>query len=599
MNRYDYLILAFYFLFMIGVGTLFRKFSSDISDYFRGGGSMLWWMCGASSIMGGLSVWSFTGAASKIYEAGIIILTVYLGGIIGGTIIFFFTCRRFRQMRVITSVEAIRRRYGGVNEQFYVWLQVPIGIVYGGLGLNSVGVFISSVFGTDLVTTVAVVGLIVIFVASAGGVWAVVAGDFVQMLIMLLVASVAAFLALQLPEIGGLSGLVQKLPAAHFDWANLSRPGVVGFWISAMLLQSLLMANDLSTGAARFMAVKDGVHARRAALMSLSIGFVLPALIIIPPLAAVVLYPDLHAHFPALKNPGEAAYVAVCIKTMPHGLLGLMVSGIFAVAMANMDTGLNRNAGVFVKNFYSRVLRPRASEKELLLASRGFTVVFGAIIIGVGILIAMFRNLNLFDFVIALGSLMGIPLIVPMVWGLFIRRTPSWACWSTALIGFAVAAVTKWWIGPGLWAWIMGWDPATLKPAQVVDINFATTVWLVALIGSAWYFFTMRFADRAPAAYKREVDSFFKDMKTPVDPVAENIVYDDARQYRVIGRLCLLYGGVMLLGTLIPNPLHGRLCFVFVGGMMLLLGGVLTAAARRHQAREAQAAAIPQPVENR
>jgi len=78
IGLYDYLVIIFYFAFMVGVGLVFRKFNKDISDYFRGGGTMVWWMTGAATIMANLSVWSFTGAAAKIYEAGTVVAMVWL-----------------------------------------------------------------------------------------------------------------------------------------------------------------------------------------------------------------------------------------------------------------------------------------------------------------------------------------------------------------------------------------------------------------------------------------------------------------------------------------------------------------------------------------
>ena len=582
MQIYDYLFIGFYFAFMIGLGLWFRKYNNDISDYFRAGGTTLWWMCGASSVMGGLSAWSFTGAASKIYELGVIILAVYITGWIGGIICFFFTCYRFRQMRVITSIDAVRRRYGSGTEQFYLWLQVPIAILTGGVALNTVAVFISSVFGTNPLVTLMVVGVIIIIVASCGGAWAVISGDFIQLLLLLFITSIVCFLALRLPEVGGLSGLLTKLPPHHLDWTWATRPSVVGFWIIALIVQTLLIANDLSAGAARFMSVKNGEHARKAALMGLGLSMLIPLVVVIPPLAAVVLFPHIGTQFPNLKNPGEAAYVAVSMKVLPHGMLGLMVSGIFAVAMANLDTGLNRNAGVFVNNFYRHILRPRASQRELLVAAKVFTVIFGLLIIGVGMLVALYRVSNLFDLVLTLGSLVALPLILPLAYGLFIKRAPTWAGWSTALVDFTVAVMAKWIIGAQLIAWVTGIAVARLNAQEIEDTTFATTVCLMTLIGSVWYLFTMRFTRTDSAESRQEIEAFFHDMNRPIDPVAEHIVYDDARQYRTVGMLCLIYGVVMLAGMLILNPLQGRMCFLFIGGMMSLLGGVLTWNGRKH-----------------
>jgi len=127
-------------------------------------------------------------------------------------------------MRVITSVEAIHRRYGPVNEQFYVWLQVPRDIFNGGISLVTLAIFISSVFGTSMEGTILTVGVIVIIVTTLGGAGCGGRRFFVQMMVMMLAASVAAFLALHQPAIGGISGFLDKLPESHMSWTILARP---------------------------------------------------------------------------------------------------------------------------------------------------------------------------------------------------------------------------------------------------------------------------------------------------------------------------------------------------------------------------------------
>jgi Na+/proline symporter len=48
---------------MLGTGRFFMRFSKKASDYFRGGGGMLWWVGGCSLLMTSISAWSFTGGA--------------------------------------------------------------------------------------------------------------------------------------------------------------------------------------------------------------------------------------------------------------------------------------------------------------------------------------------------------------------------------------------------------------------------------------------------------------------------------------------------------------------------------------------------------
>src|SRR5579859_5305095 len=112
LSHYDYAVIAFYFLFMLVIGWVCRRFIANTSDYFRGGGKVLWWMVGSSAFMLSFSAWTFTGGAGKAYEDGAIILAIYFGNAIGFFFNFLFFAPRFRQMRVVTAMQAVRKRFG-------------------------------------------------------------------------------------------------------------------------------------------------------------------------------------------------------------------------------------------------------------------------------------------------------------------------------------------------------------------------------------------------------------------------------------------------------------------------------------------------------
>lgn len=575
----DYVVIGFYFAFMLVIGLVFRKFSHDISDFFRGGGTMLWWMTGASALMTQMSAWSFTGAAGAIYEMGTLIVCLYISNAISLIFVYFFSCRRFRQMRVVTYGEAVRRRFGGATEQFYVWLLVPVSLVGAGISLNAVSVFLASVFHLDVITTTLVVGTVVVVVAMLAGAWSVVAGDCLQLVLMLTVMGLAIFFTLRLPEIGGISGLINKVPATHFHWGKIMRPEVIGVWVVAIFVNQFCTFNNMAEGAARFLNVKDGIHARRACLAMIICFVLIPLLLLIPPLASVVLFPNLSAQFPGMKNPNEAAFVAVCIKAMPSGIIGLLVAGIFAVAMASMDTGLNRNAGLFTRNFYQRFLRKAANDRELLWVAKSSTAVFGAMIVGIAILVSEFRSLDLFHLVFAFSSLIAFPITVPMVLGIFIRRAPQWAGWSTAVIGIITAWIMRFGIGPVVVARVLGWDG--LSARELEHLNFAATVLTVLVVTLAWFAMTVKFSSGRVSA---EVEHFFKDMDTPIDALKEQQADNDSRQYQTMGVLFQIYGCGLMLLALLPNGATGRWSFLCCGGVILIIGVILRYFGRR-QAR--------------
>ena len=216
VTPYDYLDIAFYICFLIGIGLYFSNKNKNTTDYFQGGGIMPWWVTGASAWMASFSAWTFTGAAGKIFKDGPYVLCLYYSAIIPYLVLIAFTCYRFRRMRVVTPLEAVRLRFGPVAQQFYTWVRIPIFLIFGGFGINAVGVFMSAVFGLHVEGVLVGLGVIVTTVALLGGSFGIAANDFVQMFLVMTITIVTALLTLAHPQIGSLHGLLSKVPSAHF-----------------------------------------------------------------------------------------------------------------------------------------------------------------------------------------------------------------------------------------------------------------------------------------------------------------------------------------------------------------------------------------------
>ena len=78
----------------------------------------------------------------------------------------------------------MRNRFGRVSEQFFTWVQIPSGLLYAGLWLQGLAVFVAAAFDIPLELTIVVTGSVVILMALLGGSWSVMAGDFVQTLVL-------------------------------------------------------------------------------------------------------------------------------------------------------------------------------------------------------------------------------------------------------------------------------------------------------------------------------------------------------------------------------------------------------------------------------
>lgn len=579
ITAYDDFIIGFYFVFILGVGILFRRLSKNTSDYFRAGGAMPWWITGASAWIAGFSAWTFTGAAGKVYETGTLVLCLYYSNMIGLAVVFAYTCVRFRRMRVVTWMEAVRARYGEGVEQFYTWLKLPLTLFLSGVGLNAIGIFMSSVFHMDMTTILIILGTAVTLVSFAGGAWAVLASDFVQMFLVMTITIVTAVLTLRLPKIGGVAGLLHHAPSYHFHWAQLANPEVIALWIVVMLWNGLSAGNTMEN-ATMYLMSKSDRDARRMVLIPLIGSLIGPLIWFIPSMAATILHPNIAADFPNLKAPHEAAFVAVCMDVLPKGLLGLMVCAMLGATLTSMDASLNKGAGVFVRSFYLPRIDPNCPEKRLLLVSKICTLSFGAIIVSLAIAVSKFRTMGLFDLTNQLAASLGGPLALPLIYGLFYKRTPAWSAWSTVLVGLSMALLADQIIGPPFLQHLLGWRHLPSK-RETTDLTLFATTFLTVVTGTAWYFFTSLFYEKSPAQYKERVTRFFANMDTPIDEKADAVADYDETVYRMIGGLCLVYGAFVLLLMLIPNTAQGRLCFAFCGGAIFGTGAILSRLARK------------------
>jgi len=589
ITTYDYFIIGFYLVFMVATGVVFRRMSKDTSDYFRAGGAMPWWLTGASAWIFSFSAWTFTGAAGKVYESGLLVLCVFYATLFALLFAMAFTCRRFRRMRVITWMEAVRLRYGPFTEQFYIWIKLPLLLLFSGVSLNAIGVFLSAVFKIEMSYMLVLLGVVVTLVAFAGGSWAVLASDFVQAFLIVTITICTAVMTLARPEIGGLGGLLDQVPKSHLNWSELARPELLFIWIVGTLWLKFSDENNMERSTMYLMTRSDQ-DARRMVLIPLVGTLLGPLIWFIPALAATIMHPHLAAEFPALKHPHEAAFLAVAMDVMPQGLLGLLLSAMLGATVTSMDAGLNKNVGIAVRSFYKPVFQPHASERHLLVAGKICTLLFGAIIIVLGLFINSIRQTNLFDFVNQLASYLLMPLALPLIYGLFYKRTPGWSAWSTALVAGAAA----WLLGRYLTAAVvqhwLGWE----KPLNADETTYlrlaVTTLGGTVIVGSAWYFFTSLFYRSTPVAEQARIDQFFTNLHTPVNK--PGVAGVQTSVYRLLGALCLVYGTFILLLMVIPNRFNGRLAFLFCGGVMFGAGAVLWRAAKR-KAREERAAVVP------
>ncbi len=611
----DWLVIAFYLAFMLALGPVFKSFSKNASDFFRGGGNMTWWIATASIFMTGFSAWTYTGAAGKIYQTGFFFLTLTIANFFGAVFTVFFTAHKFRQMRVITGNEAVRNRYGKVNEQVMTWLPMPFNMLFGGISLYTIAQFMSCAFVNELsvlhdsawgrmcasigldgsiVFLIVILSLVIVIMTMLGGSWAATAGDFVQMLMLIAVSIAVAVLILYktdivLPNgtaadpIGGFTGLFKKVfqNPELTNIKNMCRWWIFVPYLITLILNQTILQNSLTAGAAKFVFVKTGRDARAISAIAWLAAIPHTLIFMIPALACAVLISgaDLSAIYPRLDNPQEGAYIQIARMVLPHGLLGLLICAIFAATLTSMNSGLNATSGSIIRNIYLPLINPKATETRQVWLGRVFTVVLGVIYALVAIFFSTIKTLPLYELILIAATSTGIPQAVPLMLGMFNKKAPDYAAWSTLAVGFGTSILLRFILTTNnLIAMTNKFVEVPLTKSEINDLNLALTTGILIGVCFIWYYLCVFMAKKRNAEDEARVEQFFETMNTPIDPAKEGsheAYNSDARQFDVIGKLCLVYGISILALLVFDNALGGKIAILCCGLSITAIGAWL------------------------
>jgi len=245
-----------------------------------------------------------------------------------------------------------------------------------------------------------------------------------------------------------------------------------------------------------------------------------------------------------------------------------------------------------VRSFYKPILAPGADEQTLLVVGKICTLVFGLMITTVAVIVSRCRTVGLFDLVNQLAASLTIPLALPLVFGFFHLKTPPWSAWTTVVIGLLASLVVKIVVTAEFVQRLMGWT-TPLSPREASDALLAGTVIATLVIAGSWFFATSWFYPTTSAEHRARIAELAERLRTPVVAPASNV--SEQIVFRLIGRISVFFGAFILALTLIPNPLIGRMCFVFCGGTIALVGASLLFAGRRPRNSVTASAALSAP----
>ncbi|MCD4736171.1 MAG: hypothetical protein K8R53_09020, partial [Bacteroidales bacterium] len=272
--------------------------------------------------------------------------------------------------------------------------------------------------------------------------------DFFQFIISMVGAIGAAIILVNLPEVGGVSQLLD-LPDVSKKLNLLPRINQTDAFVALFILPLAVQwwsvwypgAEPGGGGyiAQRMLAAKSERGALKATLLFNVAHYALrPWPWIIVALVSIVVFPDLesmqnafpHIDEKLIKN--DLAYPAMLSK-LPSGLLGLVIASLIAAFMSTVSTQLNWGSSYLVNDFYKRFIKTDASEKELVRMGRVFTVILMFL---AALMALMLENaLQAFNIVLQIGAGTGLIFILRWFWW----RINAYSELSAMIISFFVA----------------------------------------------------------------------------------------------------------------------------------------------------------------
>ncbi|MBI1966896.1 MAG: Na+:solute symporter [Gemmatimonadetes bacterium] len=508
---------------------LAKRAGSSTAEFFTSGRAAPWWLVGVSMVATTFSTDTPNLVTNLVREQGVANNWAWWAFLLTGMATVFFYARMWRRSGVLTDLEFYEIRYAGKAASFVRGFRaLYLGLFFNCVIMASVNLAAAKIanvmLGWPMGKTLVICAVLNVLFAATAGLWGVLVTDFIQFGIAMTGSVAAAVFALRQPEVGGLAGLFDKIPA---DTLSL----LPTFSDSGLALSVLIIPLTIqwwsvwypgaepgggSYIAQRMLASKSEKDAFAGTLFFNAAHYALrPWPWIIVALASMIIYPsldDIATAFPYVDRAligHDMAYPAM-LNFLPAGFLGLMVAGLLAAYVSTLSTHLNWGTSYLVHDMYRRFLKPGREERHYVLVGRIVTALL--MLVAALLTFALESASQAFQLMLSVGA--GTGLIYLLRW--FWWRVNAWsevaAMVSSFLVavGFFVAAKTGHAVA-GHWA-------------LVITVAATTVVWLTVT-------FLTRPTDRATLVsfYKlvRPAGPGWKDVQAEagVDPSPDSLAH--------------------------------------------------------------------------
>ncbi len=435
LQTIDWTIVIIYFILSLIIGlAVTRRAGSSTAEFFLSGRNMPWWLLGISMVATTFSTDTPNLVTDMVRQNGVAGNWQWWAFLLTGMLTVFVYAKLWRRSKVLTDLEFYELRYSGKAAAFLRGFRaLYLGVFFNVLIMATVSLAAIKIGGIMFkftpVQTLLIALTITMVYSALGGLLGVLLTDFFQFIVAMIGSISAAIIAINLPQVGGLSKLLSHesvMPKLNMLPNFSNTEALVALFILPLAVQwwSVWYPGSEPGGggyiAQRMLSAKNERHAMGATLLFNTAHYALrPWPWILVALASLVVFPtisDLQARFPhigAQVVKHDLAYPAM-LTFLPHGLLGVVVASLIAAFMSTIATHLNWGSSYVVNDFYKRFIDPRASEKKLVFVGRLST--FGLMVLTMMIALLLSNALQAFNILLQIGAGTGLLFILRWFW---------------------------------------------------------------------------------------------------------------------------------------------------------------------------------------
>lgn len=450
LHGIDYLIIAIYFLFVVGIGFLLKKKIKTGNDFLMSNRSIPLWITSLAFISANLGAQEVLGMAANGAKYGLYTAHFYwLGAALAMVFLGVYMMPFYYGSKARSVPEYLKLRFDEKTRTFNAITFAAMTVFSSGVSLYALAILMQTILGWDFNLSIWIAAGIVLVYTFLGGLTSAVYNEVLQF--FLIVLGIAPLVFIGLDKAGGIDGIVQNVENAKLHlWKGMDHAANNPMGVDAFsLVFGLGFVLAFGYWCTDFLVVQRAMitrnlnDAQRTPLIAAVPKIIMPAIVILPGIILLALQNQFTGFDLPKNDAGEVNYNMVLplllSKIYPNGILGVGITALIASFMSGMAGNVTAFNTVWTYDIYQSHIKKNASEKHYLYVGKATTVVGILISIATAYVAKGFNSIM--DLLQLVFSFVNAPLFATFFLGMFWKRTTSHGAFWGLLSGTGAAAI--------------------------------------------------------------------------------------------------------------------------------------------------------------